>query len=120
MTEQHTEAQRLAALMDAMDYDDTRQAAAELRRLEFELSVTEMARGILMTALVAQARDVQALDSLVADLSAVLRLYADANSWTEDANGVLRVWLEPGSETPEQYNGFEFARTALAASEAHA
>lgn len=39
--------------------------------------------------------------------------YANPLNWDVDENGIRRVWKEPGSETPEAYNGFELAKAAL-------
>lgn len=45
--------------------------------------------------------------------NAALVEYANPLNWDVDENGVRRVWKEPGSETPEAYNGFELAIAAL-------
>ena len=51
------EALRLADFMDAMDYDDTRQAAAELRRLHAQReALLEALRGLLSYANVLEMR----------------------------------------------------------------
>jgi hypothetical protein len=46
-------------------------------------------------------------------LRTVLGAYANVYNWNEDYQGIRRVWLEPGSSTPETYNGFEMARAAI-------
>lgn len=43
-----------------------------------------------------------------------LHQYANPFNWDVGGQGVRRVWLEPGSQTPTAYNGFELARAALA------
>ena len=43
-----------------------------------------------------------------------LREYANELNWDVDAQGIRRVWREPGSSTPDAYEGFELARSALA------
>lgn len=58
-----------------------------------------------------------AVPTLIADVKALaeaLAAYANPDNWEEDENGIRRVWLEPGSTTPDRYEGFESARAALA------
>lgn len=47
------------------------------------------------------------------NINAALTEYANPLNWDVDANGVRRIWREPGSDTPDAYNGFEMARAAL-------
>ena len=42
-----------------------------------------------------------------------IEAYADEANWSEDAEGVHRVWHEPGSTTPEVYDGWSLARAAI-------
>ena len=44
----------------------------------------------------------------------VLKHYADQNNWEKDEFGISRIWREPDSTTPESYDGFNLALTALA------
>jgi len=46
-------------------------------------------------------------------LRQALSEYANPANWEMDAEHVFRVWLEPGSSTPESYDGFHLARIAL-------
>lgn len=46
-------------------------------------------------------------------LQKTLVQYANPLNWDEDHRGIRRVWLEPGSITPDAYNGFEAARFVL-------
>lgn len=46
------------------------------------------------------------------DQNSVLAEYANPLNWADDGNGIRRLWLEPGSNSPEAYNGFELARSA--------
>lgn len=50
---------------------------------------------------------------MTTNTNAALVEYANPLNWDVDENGVRRVWKEPGSETPEAYNGFELAKAAL-------
>lgn len=43
-----------------------------------------------------------------------LEQYADSNNWEKDEFGWRRIWREPGSTTPESYDGYELALSALA------
>jgi len=46
-------------------------------------------------------------------LRQALNEYANPVNWEMDAENVWRVWREPGSSTPEAYDGFHLARAAL-------
>jgi len=46
-------------------------------------------------------------------LQQALGEYANPINWEMDAENVWRVWLEPGSSTPDSYDGFHLARAAL-------
>lgn len=50
---------------------------------------------------------------MTTNTNAALDEYANPLNWDADANGVRRIWREPGSDTPDAYNGFEMARAAL-------
>lgn len=50
---------------------------------------------------------------MTTNTNAALAEYANPLNWDADANGVRRIWREPGSDTPDAYNGFEMARAAL-------
>lgn len=50
---------------------------------------------------------------MTTNTNAALVEYANPLNWDVDENGIRRVWKEPGSETPEAYNGFELAKAAL-------
>lgn len=50
---------------------------------------------------------------MTTNTNAALAEYANPLNWDADANGVRRIWLEPGSDTPDAYNGFEMAQAAL-------
>ena len=47
-------------------------------------------------------------------LREALSQYANPLNWEVDEYGIRRCWREPGSSTPDAYNGFELARAALA------
>lgn len=68
-----------------------------------------------------QAEDLRrCCDALEAEnrrLRNVLEQYADSNNWEKDEFGWRRIWREPGSTTPESYDGYELALSALAAME---
>jgi hypothetical protein len=90
-------------------------AEAEIARLESERDeALEMAAAAAddtkdymdMTQRLKQA------EARVAKLEAALWEYANPLNWTL-LDGIRRIWLEPGSATPEAYNGFELARAAL-------
>jgi len=46
-------------------------------------------------------------------LRQALTQYANPANWEMDAENVWRMWREPGSSTPEAYDGFHLARAAL-------
>ena len=46
-------------------------------------------------------------------LKMVIAKYADKENWNMDSCGVYRVWLEPDSDTPAAYNGWELALAAI-------
>jgi len=46
-------------------------------------------------------------------LRQALSEYANSANWKMDAEHAFRVWLEPGSNTPESHHGFHLARMAL-------
>ncbi len=46
-------------------------------------------------------------------LRETLEAYANEANWSEDTEGVRRVWCEPGSTTPEFYAGWSLAFAAL-------
>jgi hypothetical protein len=48
------------------------------------------------------------------DLLEALENYANPLNWEVDEQEIRRIWREPGSSTPEAYNGFEIARAAIA------
>lgn len=50
---------------------------------------------------------------MTTNTNAALTEYANPLNWDADANGIRRIWREPGSDTPDAYNGFEMARAAL-------
>lgn len=50
---------------------------------------------------------------MTTNTNAALDEYANPLNLDADANGVRRIWREPGSDTPDAYNGFEMARAAL-------
>ena len=43
-----------------------------------------------------------------------LEQYANNINWIQDERGIARCWMEPDSDTPKQYHGFELARAAIA------
>ena len=45
-------------------------------------------------------------------LKEALAEYANPANWEEDPTGTRRDWLEPQSDTPRAYNGFELAQKA--------
>jgi len=46
-------------------------------------------------------------------LRQALTQYANPANWEMDTKNVWRMWREPGSSTPEAYDGCELARAAL-------
>ena len=60
-----------------------------------------------------QCKETQALRSELARKNEALETYANEANWAEDADGIRRVWREPGSTTPEVYDGWNLARAAL-------
>lgn len=57
--------------------------------------------------------EVDQLRAEIARLKAVIAKYADKENWNMDSCGVYRVWLEPDSDTPAAYNGWELAIAAI-------
>lgn len=53
-----------------------------------------------------QAKEIERLRNVLSE-------YANVYNWHGDHQGIRRLWLEPGSSTPEAYNGFEMARAAI-------
>jgi hypothetical protein len=49
----------------------------------------------------------------VTELVDALEHYANPDNWQEDFEGVPRTWLEPDSDTRNEYSGFELAAKAL-------
>ena len=99
--------------------DAEKQAAAELRRLhQHELANNEWGERTQWVQDTCKPHELgmhraDVLKSRIAALEKALALYADVNNWSEDANGVLRCWMEPDISTPEQYAGFDTARQTL-------
>jgi len=58
-------------------------------------------------------REIDDLRAAHAAMRAALEQYANHLNWGEDSRGIRRVWLEPGSTSPEAYSGFEAAQVAL-------
>ena len=57
------------------------------------------------------------MEALLAERDAlreVVEHYADPNNWEKDQFGWKRIWREPGSATPESYDGYELAFAAVA------
>ena len=65
------------------------------------------------------ARLLREQHALIQEMLAALNEYANPLNWSADGAGIRRVWLEPGSATPDAYNGFESARNAIKKVEAH-
>ena len=118
------------------DYDDLNKSEIELSRdawqaaLESpEVIVTQyMAKSAVMvrdklaeagiiSKEVASMFLADAVLGYVVKLRNALEQYADPNNWDKDEFGRRRIWREPGSTTPEAYDGYELALAALAAME---
>ena len=59
--------------------------------------------------------EVERLRKVNAVLVSALKNYAEHKNWAEmdDSYGCTRVWNEPGTSTPERFNGYEIAEEVL-------
>lgn len=85
--------------------------------LMLAVATTGMEAETLANATYIAAADPDTIAALIAErdrLREALHQYANPLNWSCDEQGIRRCWEEFNSSTPRAYNGFEFARAALA------